>query len=131
MRKIKFRAWDHFNKVFAASYDKINGSEISITFDGALIISGRDGYYDLEFKRYTIQQFTGLEDRNGKEIYEGDILQVLGAGKCPVVWDRYFFDLDNYDQYSMDNQFSAFYNLEPQEMTVIGNIFENPDLIPL
>ena len=121
MRDLKFRVWDIKRKAFCRQ-DFAEFGCIFYLKNGLLDLQNGEAYY-------IFQQLTGLEDRNGKEIYEGDIIQVLGAGKYPVVWDRYFFDLDNYDQYTMDNQFSAFFDLEPQEMTVIGNTFENPDLL--
>ena len=118
MRQIKFRVWD-VNTMYYESYKFQTTNNDGM--GGAGLVQGLDNCSWIS-DTAIIQQFTGLEDRSGKKIYEGDIIQVSGAGKYPVVWDRYFFDLDNYDQYSM-------YDLKPQEMTVIGNIFENPDLL--
>jgi hypothetical protein len=78
-------------------------------------------------KNYPITQFTGLIDKNGKEIYEGDIIDVAGT---PVVvcWNKECASfscrkIDETEPYS-DHLYGC------QNMTIIiGNIFENPELL--
>lgn len=92
-------------------------------------------YGKVNIDPHTVGQFTGLHDRNGKEIYEGDVIR----GNCGNVEVRhliYFYDMiasfvaemlpDNYmsDYCSLSQIWILKYNKE-----VIGNIHDNPELL--
>lgn len=69
-------------------------------------------------------QFTGLKDKNGKEIYEGDIFQDEEDGYCDFVeWDDTYFGWTTH-KWFLPNEMM---NLE--EMEIIGNIYENKELL--
>ena len=66
MREIKFRAWDPYNKKW------LNPAQFSIRFDtGQIQMNGTAGIIG----GCVLMQYTGLKDKNGKEIYEGDIVK--------------------------------------------------------
>lgn len=72
-----------------------------------------------------LMQFTGLKDKNGKEIYEGDIFQDEEDGSCEFVeWDNEFGGWSTQAWYSVGEFAQAAERLE-----VIGNIYENPELL--
>ena len=133
MREIKFRAWDNKNKEFVCAVPSL---EILLD-DPDAAVSHHD--YDVEeavyfcpndplgptFKgRIEYEQFTGLTDINGKEIYEGDIVKYR-LGK------KEYFDKVRWENNGW-RTISWFGSSEPlcaSIMIVVGNIRENPELL--
>ena len=118
-REIKFRAWvEGDKKMYPVNKlkwpphpnnptDKIN---INCPISDVESISGED---------FLLMQYTGLLDKNGKEIYEGDILEFYdGDRKDEVVFEQGFF------RYKDDC--TPIFQVECE---VIGNIYENPELL--
>ena len=75
----------------------------------------------IEVRANSVGQFTGLTDKNGKEIYEGDIV-TDGVGKYKIVYD---LKLAGYQPYCI------FRDNPENYCEVIGNVFENADLVKL
>lgn len=73
-------------------------------------------------KGFVILQFTGLKDKNGLEIYKGCIVYVPGIGNCTVVFSHAAWALEN-------DKHLIFFNECEEELEVIGNIYENPELL--
>jgi uncharacterized phage protein (TIGR01671 family) len=116
MRTIKFRAWDSNYKIMHSwdDIDKFDESGYMHTHD--LLNHNIDGVIPM--------QFTGLHDKNGKEIYEGDII-TWNKGNEVVYWNDkecafYSKSLDKNDKFESWLDTTS---------TVVGNIYENPKLL--
>jgi len=116
MRQIKFRAWDIEEKKWI--YLGMS-SMLAISDDGHLrqFYPTEQGHGHKEYPRpYVLMQYTGLHDKNGKEIYEGDILDgVFAPGPEAVTFE--------YGRFSTKSGFDL------AKAMVIGNIYENPELL--
>ena len=143
-REIRFRVWDskaeHFWKDGSSGEDGYGWNEdwLCITMDGQVAIfdSASSVYVksiSAEQDRFVIQQFTGLKDKNGKEIYEGDIL--LGRFILDKVEDHIFLSLTEEEKktqskvFVVEDIFYPYTNQIPEDLEVIGNIYENPNLL--
>jgi uncharacterized phage protein (TIGR01671 family) len=103
MREIKFRAWSNETNEMMTHDDLLKG----------------DGYYlglSGKLNAIILMQYTGLKDKNGKEIYEGDII----AKKYGDSWANVLVEWDRVGFLSLNNS---------NEKEVIGDIYQNPELL--
>ncbi|HDR4727364.1 YopX family protein [Bacillus cereus] len=132
MREIKFRAWDEELKEMYSG-DEIEGErnlDAWLSYGELAIYRIDDG----EYVQLKPLQFTGIRDKNGKEIYEGDIISTDLSRPFLVVEFRdgaFMVHCHDNEQDYYDHMEPAF--SEVVELTkyheVIGNIYENPELI--
>lgn len=124
-REIKFRIWDIENKEML----KVQELDFEPTFYGGRIAIRPDQYNDyFDTEDMILMQYTGLRDKNGKEIYEGDIVKITGSkeidiGKVIYEYNGFIVDVMNMDR---------FYGRVPllEKFTeVIGNIYEDSELL--
>lgn len=118
MREFKFRAWDKINQ-------RMTSTNISIDF-----INNMCHLFDEEFKgnpsfinEFIPLQYSGLKDKNGKEIYEGDILMApyMNGKPCKVIYS------EELAKFTMDGRFN--FTVIDKNLEIIGNIYENKELL--
>ena len=73
---------------------------------------------------FILMQYTGLKDKNGKEIYEGDVVKCSSGCPHQVVWQHDFFGMPMWYLSGLNEGYAW---TETEE--VIGNIYENPELL--
>lgn len=122
-REIKFRVWDIENK------EMLNVQELDFepTFYGGRIAIRPDQYSDyFDTEDMILMQYTGFNDRCGKEIYENDIVYVSGEDENAIIeWDeqtaRFIIHFDGWT--------ADFDNYYGKELEIMGDIYNNPELL--
>ena len=117
MRQIRFRAWDVGYKHWI--------NRFSLDSDGSTLLYADIGYRVP--KEAILVQFTGLLDKNGKEIYEGDILKHDLWGKTEVIWDNESACFRGKNNEKKHDITLAHHQLNRSR--IIGNIYENLELL--
>ena len=107
--RYKFRAWDKENKEM-----------VEVELLGKEVLLYKDGEWE-NIENFEVMQYTGLKDENGREIYEGDIARHATWGDIyeVIFEDGGFYVLSSYD----------FQTINEYPLEVIGNVYENPELL--
>lgn len=122
-REIKFRAWDNVDKMMYVNLQ--NG----IHFEDGSVYAFQDFIDNKGYHEFNLMQFTGLQDKNGKDIYEGDLISEEGSKPYEVVWQ--YHSVQWIMQYTGEGRTYRHmaYDYAQQQYEVIGNIYENPELL--
>ena len=137
-REIKFRAW------LSGNHGRIDFIDPNMEY--GVYLSPKGFYLDVEsgwdiqgeYPTIPIMQYTGLQDKNGKDIYEKDIVNLGLKNTFTVEFKNRSFILRHTKIKEIDDTFKVWGNLSRLEdidlkfnlkIEVIGNIYENPDLL--
>lgn len=132
---LKFRAWDKNTN------DLVDVKKIDLEKDGSIGCIVDYNGINLDVSECVLMQSTGLKDKNGVEIFEGDILKIIEVTNegiseyiTDVIWEdcSFVFKSDGVDYY---DSFLGSFSGDPNktyplfELLVIGNVWDNPELL--
>ena len=142
MKKVKFRAWDEQSKQMHHDFEWISSDSdgndwIVFRSDRQRLSSKPHPFKNPWFRQqFHIMQYTGLKDKLGREIYDGDILDTFPdtgaseAGRSPMI--QVVFDPPSFTLKKMNGNFTFFLwhrDCDVQPYKIIGNIHQHPELL--
>ena len=146
--RFKFRVWDKKNKclhspTLYSNFTIVNGTVVKVAATNNTYLSNRIA---LEIDDAVIMQCTGKKDKNGKLIYEGDLLKPLSEDdeRVEVVWNEekarfglmiqwtdYCYWNGLYEETKTGRDYYELDDYYAEDFEVIGNVYENPELLEI
>ena len=124
MREIKFRGINNGRWVYGSLFERAISEEFYIAFENTA-----RSITELQVSPESVGQYTGLKDKNGKEIYDGDILEYKRSKRFLrdiVIFSEGAFWCGYHDGGSTRKKIKL---IQSSRVEVIGNINENPELL--
>lgn len=130
MREIKFRGWNGIIMLYSEDYDFV---ELQTEYNDLCFMDEGHDYNERSNLISPLMQYTGLKDKNGKEIYEGDIVKINTRNEdnkrvyeTAIVEFRaphFVYDLSHHKKWY------TWHEMQRDSEEIIGNIYENPELL--
>lgn len=126
--KPKFRAWDKLRKIMLPVGDLDTSYKL-------VYLEEDNGYRcEMDFDEIELMQSTGLKDKDDKEIYEGDVVKYKGGWKTfteEVAYNENFggFGVVDADADIIFTFWELAEDIDLSSLEIIGNVYENPELL--
>lgn len=136
MRQIKFRVWNKKtnNWVECCGPSELNSLDGVNLFGETILLGGfMDGVSIEDLNECVALQFTGLKDKNDKDIFEGDIVRICNTNSVTgedLSWNGEIYFDKSFAQFRIKSKTSS-YSLSSSQIfgEIIGNLFKNPELL--
>ena len=131
-RELKFRFWDKRNdEWWQPTYNASEGEleDLTITKNGQIMMRDMTAHPQIVDDKFEVMQYTGLKDNNGKEIYEGDVVEIYLYEYASVDETQKITIGENKGGRNFYRDVGYLQNINSKHVEIIGNMYENPELI--